>query len=375
MKFEHHADRTQFIARSERLLRSFKDYKVAVVKIGDMSLEEVAPIFERINSTGRKLTMVDLMMAATWSNGFDLADAIRTIVAECDAEGFRGVSDTTVLRSIATSAGLGINKEDIQRLRSLNPEQLRAATNSCSISLLAATRFLRQRTPVMDMSYLPYALQLTHLTEFFRSSPIPTSAQLDELVRWFWFTSSTMYFGGASTGQNSKDLSQIRAFAKGEVDRLIASDRIDISRLMLDRFSLRNASSTTFALLLLERKPSQTLGGEGLVLVSHLELTSKLFQPAFEGRARQLNVQMLLDPYGHTPAMWKADDEAFAQHLLSQECAAAAAIGNFEDFAFLRTELFADRVAKLTGCKVEFSDTNLGVDTASQQEESQDRDE
>lgn len=375
MKFEHHTNRTQFVSRAERLLRSFKDYKMAVVKIGDMSLEEVAPIFERINSTGRKLTMVDLMMAATWSNGFDLSNAIKSIIGLCDDEGFRGISDTTVLRSIAASANFGLNKEDIQRLRSLKPDQLRAATKLCSSSLLAAVRFLRQRTPVTDMSYLPYALQLAHLAEFFRLSPMPAPAQLDELERWFWFTSSTMYFAGASTGQNSKDLGQFRAFAKGEIGSLIPISEIDITRLVFDRFSLRNASSTTFALLLLALEPSQTLSGDRLVLVSHLELSNKLFRAAFEDKPRPLNVQMLLDPYGHSTAMWKTDDAAYAQHLLSRKCADAALRGEFEEYALLRAELCASMVSKLTGCDVEFSGAELGADVGAQQEEPQDRDE
>lgn len=54
----------QYYKRSNRLLNSIKDYKVAAVQIGDMTIDEVAPIFERINSTGRKLEMVDLMRAA-----------------------------------------------------------------------------------------------------------------------------------------------------------------------------------------------------------------------------------------------------------------------------------------------------------------------
>lgn len=106
MKLEHHDSGKRYLDTAERLLQSIKDYKIAVVRIGDMSLGEVAPIFERINSTGRKLTMVDLMMAATFSEGFDLARAIAEIKSKCDSINFGGLSDTIILRSISAAAGL-----------------------------------------------------------------------------------------------------------------------------------------------------------------------------------------------------------------------------------------------------------------------------
>jgi putative SOS response-associated peptidase YedK len=68
-----------FISRAERLLNSIKDYKMAAVIIGDMRTSEVAPIFERINSRGRNLEMVDLMRAATWKEGEDAFDLNTTI--------------------------------------------------------------------------------------------------------------------------------------------------------------------------------------------------------------------------------------------------------------------------------------------------------
>jgi uncharacterized protein with ParB-like and HNH nuclease domain len=40
------------------LFNRFKDYKIATVTLGDMSIKDVAPIFERINSTGTTLTIV-----------------------------------------------------------------------------------------------------------------------------------------------------------------------------------------------------------------------------------------------------------------------------------------------------------------------------
>lgn len=62
--FEATKSKEKYTNNAENLLKSIKDYKLAAVTIGDMKLDEVAPIFERINSSGRQLTIVDLMRAA-----------------------------------------------------------------------------------------------------------------------------------------------------------------------------------------------------------------------------------------------------------------------------------------------------------------------
>ncbi len=66
--------------RARGLFDRFTDYQVAIVTLGDMSIKDVAPVFERINSTGTPLTIVDLMRAATWSPTFDLVDSMDEIL-------------------------------------------------------------------------------------------------------------------------------------------------------------------------------------------------------------------------------------------------------------------------------------------------------
>jgi len=63
-----------------------------------MSIQDVAPIFERINSSGTALTIVDLMRAATWSPDFDLIDSIENIQRELSDKGFKEVDRKGVLR-------------------------------------------------------------------------------------------------------------------------------------------------------------------------------------------------------------------------------------------------------------------------------------
>ena len=350
MRFEHHAKREIYVDRAERLLRSIKDYKVAVVKIGDMSLEEVAPIFERINSTGRKLTMVDLMMAATWSSQFDLAEEISRIRRECRTAGFGDVPDPIVLRSIAAAADLGINKEDIQRLRALNAESLGGAATRCGQALRMACEFLRARTPVDDFNLLPYALQLTHLAEIFRICPRPSALQLHEMVAWFWFTAATQYFSGASTGQNSQDLARTRAFARGSRARLADTSEADISGLLFDKFNLRNASSTTFTLLLINCQPKLTLIGQEITDGSLVARQASAFSSFGPSALRGVNLSRVVNPYRSKFIGAPASGVDLAEHLLSGDCVTAAQGEDAKTFIEARAALIAHEISAVGSC-------------------------
>lgn len=250
MKFESSAASKRYYAAAEKLLRAVKDYKVAVVKIGDLTITEVAPIFERINSTGRKLTMVDLMRAATWKGGFDLSQRIAEFAEKIASCGIPEVTESAVLRSVAAASGLGVNKADIDGLRNLDSNKFAAAFKEAENAALHCSEFISGELAVRDFSYLPYSIQFTYLVELFRLAPRPTSTQLDEASKWFWRTSVTRYFGGASTGQNSRNLEEMRAFALGETSNLTpAASEIDLTDFLFSSANMRTAATTAFCLL------------------------------------------------------------------------------------------------------------------------------
>jgi hypothetical protein len=359
MKFDHHAKRDEYFRIAERLLKSIKDYKIAVVKIGDMTIEEVAPIFERINSTGRQLTIVDLMMAATWSNGFDLTSQIHAIREACQEIGFEELSDQIILRSISAAADLGVNKEDIQKLRSKNQEQLRSAADAAKGSLRSALLFLRDYVGIQDFGYIPYTFQLTYLAEFFRISKNPGDEQLRHLTEWFWYTSVTRYFGtSSSTGQVSKDVALMRSFAQGKVRRLFESKEIDISRLLYEKFSLRTAASTTFAMLLHGESPDRTIDGRSIDS-SHRKLKSNKLFSSFSpknGIVEKWNIAKILYPFGEIPdgIENQLDPGAVNGHLLNEKCIEAIAANDVHGFLNQRSEIVAAKVSGLTGCTARY---------------------
>lgn len=276
-RFEAHSSKEKYIKNAERLLQAIKDYKIAAVKIGDMNLNEVAPIFERINSSGRQLTMVDLMRAATWKGGFDLNDAIETIRSACESKNFSEIEDTHILRNISACAGLGIHKEAIEKLRDCTSSDLQSAAEKCVSAYELAVDFITTELPLPSINYLPYALQLTYLVEFFNLCPTPSVNKRDLLKKWFWKTSLTQHYGSANTGLITKDLADIRKFANDkDIEPLTIGKKINFKGFLYDSFVLNKASSLTFALLLANKKPKSLIDGSSIDTFRSLSYKNKL---------------------------------------------------------------------------------------------------
>lgn len=269
-------NRELYIQNATNLLNSIKDYKIASVTIGDMELDEVAPIFERINSTGRQLTMVDLMRAATWSGGFDLSNAIDEVRKSCEDKNFEDIQDSHILRNISACSGLGVHKESIDKLRDKSSEELKDAAEKTRLAYEKAVDFLVSELPLKSIKNLPYGLQLTFLVEFFNRTSSLDPNKIEILKKWFWKSSFTKYFGSANTGLITRSLTEVRDFAHDKVSNLNISGNINYASFVSDTFLLNKASSTTFSLLLAQENPRSLLEGMTIDLYRSLANVNRL---------------------------------------------------------------------------------------------------
>lgn len=362
--FEAHPKKEKLFKNAEKLLRSIKDYKIAVVKIGEMTINEVAPIFERINSTGRKLTIVDLMRAATWKGDFDLNDAINQVSEVCENKGYYDISENHILRNISACAGLGINREDVDKLRSLNSTELKEASSQCREAYNRAIYFIQSHFPLPSSAFLPYSLQLTYLVEFFNRNQEPKDEQISHLKNWFWKTSISRHFGASNTGQNSRDLQNIRDFAEGVIKTIPIDKEIGIDNLCFDDFRLNVANSKTFSLILAINNPIDFFSGETIDLTENLSALSRN-NFGFLLNSKDLNVKACINVFlkgSHTIDLYDLElidyttkkfpqkfKEIFNSHYLDESCITYLKEGKHSDFINQRKNLIANKIIDLLG--------------------------
>ena len=272
--FANQEEKEEYNKNALRLLNAIKDYKIPAIQIGDMTIDEVAPIFERINSAGRQLLLVDLMRAATWGDGFDLNTVIDDIKEDIKNKDFQDVSEQHILRNIASSSGLGIHKEAIEKLREKTSSELKQAAEKTREAYKLAVDFLTAEFPLTCYGYLPYGLQLTLLVEFFRMNPRPDIHKKEVLTSWVWHTSFSKHFGQSNTGQQIRDLKAIRDLSKNKssIENLT---KINYEAFINEEFRLNKASSKSYSLLLAINNPKSLLDGTSVNTKSVLSIVNK----------------------------------------------------------------------------------------------------
>jgi hypothetical protein len=245
------------------LFNRLKDYKIATVTLLEMSIEDVGPIFERINSRGTPLTIVDLMRAATWSDKFDLFDQIDKLRTEIEAKGFGNLDRKIVLRSLSSAAGGGYSEGSIDNLRGYEADHLIMASDATREAFKRAVDFLATELSIPADENIPYTNQLVVLSDVFRLLPNPSSPQRVALRHWFWRAAVTGYFGGWNTGNMAADQQAVAAFAAGQaVDIEIPVTDTGAGIWTTQQFRLNTAHAKILTLLLAFNQPVDLLTGQ-----------------------------------------------------------------------------------------------------------------
>jgi hypothetical protein len=250
-------------AAGNALFNRLKDYKIATVTLLESSIEDVGPIFERINSRGTPLTIVDLMRAATWSDKFDLFDEIDGLLKKVSDKNFGKLDRKVILRNLSAAAGGGYSEGSIDNLRKFEADHLIGASAATRDAYERAVDFLASDLSIPSDRHIPYANQLVVLADVFRLLPSPDATQRLALKQWFWRTAVTGYFGGWNTGNMAADQDAAKAFATGSTAELSAPVADTGSAVWTaQQFRLNTAHAKILALLLAFNQPVDLLTGQ-----------------------------------------------------------------------------------------------------------------
>lgn len=281
----------------DTLINATTNYKIPVVTLKDLTLEEVCPIFERINSSGTKLSMYDLMVAATWTRNFNLNEEAGKIATALEPKGFGNVDPNTILKCLAAVHFGGIKREQILALRKLSESEMDALVDRTRDALLKTIDLLSTEFGIYNWVFLPYEALVVIVCYIFSRTTTLTREKVVRVRQWFWRASFSERYRVGGESFVSKDLEFIHKFVIDETESPSAmGEPPTVAQLMSSTFRINNSRARAFILALASKRPRNITNG---AVIDTAEALSGFNKKQFHHIYPRAHLKRIDDPDEH----------------------------------------------------------------------------
>jgi len=261
----------------EQLSRIFSDYKISVIRIEGVEVNEVCEIFERINQEGKKLDPVDIIVARTYRTeneekgipGFYLRDNLKKLREILSTQGsqFQNLEEYSILQM----AAICLRKQEVDKRKSfgitpsslsnLTTEILEINWDGCQKTILEAVKLLND-TGIYGPEMLPFIYLVFPICYYLHKNSAPKRS----LVRqWFWRNAF-----GKEEFRKSTDVYEYchEDFTELEKDGVFEIEPLTLSRsrLVQSSYYYRNPLSRAVLAFLASLKPIDFSDEKAVVL-------------------------------------------------------------------------------------------------------------
>lgn len=238
--------------RINELRKVFGNYDFPIILVNQSDWDKVCDIFERINTQGQKLTVVDLMIAKTWSGDeFNLREELETFQTELGED----IPDITILQALSLNVSGQCRRQDILGLDS---RQVQDNWYDVIESIRKSVDFLKNNIHLPTFDLLPYPAQLVPLSRFFYElgNDEPTNSQKEALVRWFWRSGFSNRFDSAVATKLEDDGTGMESIADGlPIDFNYSYSHRSEEDIIDQKYTLQNAFVKTLICLFASKQP------------------------------------------------------------------------------------------------------------------------
>ena len=205
-----YADRAKYV---NKILQS---YELGYINVKGGTIDEAVEIFSRLNSKVTTISKDYMIQALAYNTNSDFlfGQAITNIKNGLADYNFADISRDLILKCVFNHTDKIFIDGRIQHILAIK-EQLPQIMNEVNENIQSAVKFLYMDCGVIDSKLLPYSYHLVILADFFRLVPHPTDEQLQELKKWFFYTTYTNYFTNTSLSRIRNDIYRFRRFASG----------------------------------------------------------------------------------------------------------------------------------------------------------------
>ncbi|MCS7199800.1 MAG: DUF262 domain-containing protein [Caldimicrobium sp.] len=195
------------------LANNFQNYEIHTVFLPrDTDLEKIVETFERINRTGKPLSIFDLLTAKLYRNGVKLRELLED--AKKNYEFLKFISPEFILKVIALIRGKEPRRKNIFEL---DPQNFKEDwERACRALEKAYNRVvdIKNGYGVLDFKkWMPYTTMLVPLAvmiDFIETKRIKTSLNYDKIDCWYWTAVFSNRYDQAVDATSANDFKAVK---------------------------------------------------------------------------------------------------------------------------------------------------------------------
>jgi hypothetical protein len=334
--------------------KRLREYPVPIYVIEGSDIEVGKHVFDRVNSTGKRLERQEIFDALIGGHADQDSGGLGVALGATRDLGFGEIDKSTVLKALEAVRGDRVGKSDAHQL---GRDEAAHDLERTGVALRLSVLFL-QHVGFPHVAVLPYELPLVVLARFFALYPEPHSKSRVALKRWVWRGSLGEVLGGASGSLQQHVDDVLENDEHGSVQRLLSRTGTASSAPALessDSFSLAHARGKLALSALLASHPRDLETGE--ILKPDALFGGKLdavwrsvvrIPPNQPERGQLALANRLLHPRRErspTQLILACEDEgALASHALDAATCAALRRGDANAFLELRSKHLVARL-------------------------------
>ncbi|EGK8022651.1 DUF262 domain-containing protein [Campylobacter lari] len=197
------------IHKIEKIRDWIKSYEFSTIEIDDTSIERITEIFTRINTTGKDLTLFEIMNAKVYDENkkFDLEDSYNNLIRELEISAYETIAENKTIILQLLSLNL-IKNSKTSAILSINKNQFIDEWDNTIKALKLAIDKIRDYFKIEVSKLLPYYVLIVPIAYFYRINDFkpPTNTQLKQIERYFFRCAISWRFSSSVESKLNSDI-------------------------------------------------------------------------------------------------------------------------------------------------------------------------
>jgi len=230
--------------------KRFETYDFSTIVISDYPIEQAVEIFNRINTTGKALTLFEIMVAKTYDEtiDFDLRDKYEELEEDLEVISYR-IPTAQLLQCLS----LNLTQECTRKvILSLDKKKIIDIWDDTITSIKSAIEYFKKEYKIPVSRLLPYDALIVPFAYFFyknKKSPEPKQAKMFE--EYFWKASLTNRFTSAVESKLGQDAKRVLEIIKGKSSTYDPDFKVKLTKDEIKNYSFSTGEAVCKAILCL----------------------------------------------------------------------------------------------------------------------------